>query len=529
MKKILLLTALIISVTSCHKTELTDLNSNQTRPETASVQVIDGHLYFSDIQDLSTYLESKRTDETGTKSSNGNLSIPGFESLADIIQKNDTKTKDAGDTEEMTLEEFKIYEAEKLVVDPILNYVLDTTLTIEVEDKLYKITKAGTFAMKRGEDLEKLYDCIASFDTTYICSLNNGEYLEIDDEITFINTFGNNHLSNEYFEISESIDEDDEVIAELNPFIDIAEAEVTTKTITNDALSNNLHNGYNTTMYKWKNNSLWQKLLDALRGKTVDREVKFDDKHRVQVTVFDVNYAFYASSGIKVEMQQRKKFLGIKYWTSDKAQKFAVGFNYLYGKFTLKNPTSYSSIWPSNLKNFKSFTEWIDNKVYSEPKNFIYGMYQNVPYVKDWSDKVVGFIPEISFFGIKILNRESLNGLYELPAKTAFNFLKGQSKKVYDPWERIEKNLTNKDPRLLYLVWGKTDTHFTKDKSYMSGVKEYGPGKHKTVRFDTSYGFYLNSNGTILPMLISSFNIEQLDVFAAAYYKNTWKGIRFVD
>ncbi|MBQ2109807.1 MAG: hypothetical protein II476_07365, partial [Bacteroidales bacterium] len=130
MKKILLLTALIISVTSCHKTELTDLNSNQTRPETASVQVIDGHLYFSDIQDLSTYLESKRTDETGTKSSNGNLSIPGFESLADIIQKNDTKTKDAGDTEEMTLEEFKIYEAEKLVVDPILNYVLDTTLTI---------------------------------------------------------------------------------------------------------------------------------------------------------------------------------------------------------------------------------------------------------------------------------------------------------------------------------------------------------------------------------------------------------------
>jgi len=83
-----------------------------------------------------------------------------------------------------------------------------------------------------------------------------------------------------------------------------------TRAASNDTYTENaFHVGYNTNSYLWKNHSVVQKFFDWLRGKDVSRENNFSKKHRVQMKVFDVNYGFYASAGIKVNMQKRLMLL----------------------------------------------------------------------------------------------------------------------------------------------------------------------------------------------------------------------------
>lgn len=513
------LTSLLLILTllsACLKQEI-PVNSNTLSINESEISVVDGHLRFSTSQSFQEYISTLidlENCEGETKAANNTPKIPGFTSLAEMIRHPQTKGLNTSD-EEMSIHEFRIYKAESLLIDPILTHVMDTTLTIEVEDRLFKVTDAGTFAIRLGS-VENIYSAIADFDTTYIYSLANGESIAIDDDITFINTFGNNSINNKYFTVSESIDEDDEYDYD----------EITKATTTSEIITNNLHNGYNTIQYKWQNNSLWQKLWDAIRGKNVSRECNIDNTHRVQVTVYDVNYAFLASSGITVKMQRQKRFLGIKYWTSEKADKIAIGFNYLYGKYTLKNPTSYSVLAPSNFKTFSSFTSNLNNKAYK----FWYGKYSQIPYLKDWVNDMVLFIPDVKILGQNVTNQDVLNMLYELPAKFTFNFLKSQAKKVYDPVAKIEKLMEKKDPRMAYFVWGKNVLNYTQDKSYITGVKEYPNLASKTVRFDFSVGFYWNNSLKIpIPMQISSFNIESIDAFGAVFYKGAWKGVRFVD
>ena len=102
--------------------------------------------------------------------------------------------------------------------------------------------------------------------------------------------------------------------------------------------------------------------------------------------------------------------------------------------------------------------------------------------------------------------------------------------RVYDPKSGVEKIMEKKDPRMAYLVWGKTVKKYEKDKSFITGVKEYSNIASKTVRFDFSIGFYWNNGLNFpIPMQISSFNIESVDAFGAVYYNGSWKGVRFVD
>lgn len=59
------------------------------------------------------------------------------------------------------------------------------------------------------------------------------------------------------------------------------------------------------------------------------------------------------------------------------------------------------------------------------------------------------------------------------------------------------------------------------------GVQEYGRRESKIIRFDVSFGIKIN-NGNVGDFVPSEFKIKEMDMFGAAYYGGTWKGIRFI-
>lgn len=285
----------------------------------------------------------------------------------------------------------------------------------------------------------------------------------------------------------------------------------------------NFHNGYNCTTFSWKNNSLWQKFWDMIRGKDVSKEVKFNKNNRVQVEVFNVNYQFYASSGIKVKMQKRKKFLGITYWKGKKADKIAIGFNMLSGEMKFTNPRSFSTITPTNSTGWGAFKLTI-NKI---NHNYILGVYNKFEIIKDWVDDIYFLMPEINipYPGGSLTELDLLNKLYSIPAEQVFSQLKSLTGKIlYSP---IQKKIQPKDPRMSYFVWGSANHTYNKDKSYIIGVQEYTNISSKTVRFDRSFGINI-SNGGVRGFVPSEFKIKDLDMFGACYYDKQWKGVRFV-
>lgn len=258
-----------------------------------------------------------------------------------------------------------------------------------------------------------------------------------------------------------------------------------------------------------------------IRGKDVTKENNFSKDRRVQVNVFNVNYAFYASSGIKVKMQKRRKFLFVTYWSEIDADKMAIGFNKVYGEMKYTNPRSYSTLTPTNANYWGAFTGTLNGQA----SKFLYGQYKQFDLIKDWGDEIFMFVPEIEIKNNIFPNQSMINKVYMAPADEVFSFLKGQANKwVYEP---IRKQIQPKDPRMSYLVWGSTTTTFNEDKSYVYGVQEYGRRSSKTVRFDQSFGFNLN-NKSISGFVPTEFKINDIDAFGAAYYNNQWRGVRFV-
>ncbi|NDV82448.1 hypothetical protein D0T87_10720 [Bacteroides sp. 51] len=399
------------------------------------------------------------------------------------------------DIEEMTIHEYRLMKAEELLLDNVLAEVLDTTLRIGVNDIVYKITDYGTFSAHKNKVIQ-IDRAIANFNPSIISGNEAGASIQLNNDVTFTNTFGGGAVQPTATSV--------QVPANYNP---------------------DFHNGYNCTTFSWKNNSLWQKFWDWVRGKDVTKEVKFDKNNRVQVEVFNVNYQFYASSGIKVKMQKRKKFLGITYWKSKNAEKMAIGFNMLSGEMKYTNPRSFSSITPTGSTGWGKFTGTINNISHS----YVLGTYHKFEIIKDWVDDIYFWMPEvnISYPGgnYTIPNLDLLNKLYDAPAEQVFSQLKslaGQT--VYKP---IQKKIQPKDPRMSYFMWGNANVTYNKDKSYIIGVQEYTNKSSKTVRFDRSFGINFN-NGSVSGFIPTEFKIKDLDMFGACYYNKQWKGVRFV-
>lgn len=93
------------------------------------------------------------------------------------------------DDEEMTIHEFRLMKAEELILDPILEEVMDTTLRVGIGDRIYKITEHGTFSAPKGQ-LIALEKEIANFNTTLISNCEIGSSVSLNDGVVFVNSFG---------------------------------------------------------------------------------------------------------------------------------------------------------------------------------------------------------------------------------------------------------------------------------------------------------------------------------------------------
>lgn len=409
---------------------------------------------------------------------------------------------DISDLEEMTEDEYNLMKAENLLFDDVLTHMVDTTLRICVEGRLYKITEQGTFSVDV-EKSELLESSIQDFDAELVEALEPGETVDLGNDVAFTNTFAEASVSSSELEC-----------------MDEAQGESTTAAAPADTYTENqFHLDYNAQSHKWKSHSLYQKFLELLRGKDVSRENKFDKNHRVQMKVFDVNYSFYASAGVKVTMQKRKKFLGIPYWKATKADKIVIGFNGLDGVMKYNNPRTYSSIDPTVNKQWGDFTGALNGI----PSKFYYGIYHDLPFIKDWTKDIVCVMPAI-FPGDDKWRNEICNKLYEAPAKLVYGQLKSlANKQIFSP---VKRQITPKEPMLAYYVWGNSSVNFNKEHPYITGIKEYTDLKSKSVIFDRSFGFTV-LNASVSGFLPSEFDIEKIDAFGAVYYDNKWKGVRF--
>lgn len=500
-KQLIKLVLALLTFSACQQDDLLNEKAMESQEQTFidGIQVEDGYLSFASndvFQEYLSSLEENGNSETVSTRSSGRK-IQGFTSIASLKEAYTASTRSTStdeEEEEMTQDEFNIMQAEEKLIDPILTEVMDTTLRIKIEDRIFKITQYGTFSAN-AENAAYIEDAIAKFDTTFVHIYKNGEYVDLDNGVTFTNTFGDGSIAD----------------TELTPIED----GVVTRAVTSD-----FHYGYNVSSYKWKNNSLYQKFWDWIRGKDVSKENYFNSKKRIQVNVFDINYGFYASAGIKVKMQKRKKFWFVKYWVSENADKLAVGFNKVHGVLKLSDPRSFSTIVPSKSYYWNNFTGAIN----SVTSKFVYTNYKKLGIVKDWVDDIYMFLPEVTINNNVYPNKDIMNKLYNVPADYAYDFLKKQSGKyIYAP---LKKQIQPKDPRVTYFVWGNTSYTYDREKPYIMGVKEYSNRSSKTVRFDRSFGFTLN-NFAVTGFLPSEFDISDIDAFGAAYYSGSWRGVRF--
>lgn len=509
-KYFLLLCIIVMCITSCNSDD--DLNSSVPKPnKTGNIGEItleDGYLKFASERTFEDFIKGLNVAETQTKSLS--LQLPrGFVSISSMQNMEEFRTKSVSGyddaDEEMNEDEYKIMVSENLLLDPILTEIMDTTLRVNIADRIYKITEHGTFSTTKNNtaNLEK---AINNFDPSILVHSKFGEYINLDNNVVFIKSFDEKSKTEDLLEEIVT-DEEDMLI---------------TKVMTKASFNNDLHNDYNVNSYKWKNNSLWQKLWDKTRGKDVSKSNKFSKNRRVEVNVYNVNYGFYASAGVKVKMQKRKKFCGITHWKSTTADKMVVGFNKVYGEMRFTNPQSFSKIRPTASNGWELFSGTISGTINNQTSNFVYGQYKKFDLVKDWVDDIYMFMPEVEIRGNVYPNQGMMNNLYNIPADKIFSFLKGQTNRWLD---NIKKKIQPKDPRIAYMVWGNTNKKFNKAKPFIMGVKEYGARSSKSIYFDQSFGFTIN-NRNVGGFVPSEFKIKEIDAFGAAYYYGQWKGVR---
>lgn len=476
----------------------TESKNSDTISSNSGISVTsEGYLNFATqeaFENLISQLDSAGTNNSSTKSSKI-LAIDGFNSIA-VLKNSELKSSELDD-EEMTADEYNVMRAENLLVDPVLTNVMDTTLRIGIAGQLYKINEYGTFSAPK-QYAENINAAIANFDTANISTVKTGASIDLGNNVTFTNTFGNGSIQDAISMVKDS-----------------------TSLSVLRSTSDNLYSDYNVNSYEWKHHSVVQNIWDAITGKDVTRENNFSSNRRVQVELFNVNYLLYASAGIKVKMQKKKKFLFVSYWVGTDCDKIAVGFEKIYGVMKWNNPQSYSSLPITGSAAWGRSTGIINNYLF----NWMYTSYHKLDLVKDWVDDIYYFLPEITLSGSTYPNYSEMNKMYNAPVDYVVSFLKQQvGKWVYSP---IKAQIQPKDPMISYLIWGNTITTYNEGKSFIRGVKEYTNTNSKTIRFSQSFGINV-INGVVTGFIPNEFKIKEIDCFGAAYYSGAWKGIRFI-
>lgn len=485
------------------------------------ITVVDGHLEFSTqtafehTMDVLKEQASSGAVKSSLSAVRAGLQIPGFTSLAQRLEERVSSSAKSGLPAcdgEMTPEEYdyELARASDRLLAPGLSYVMDSSLVIGVQGRIYKITELGTFSAD-AKDYAELPRIIRDFDPSILASLEAGETVSIGHNATFTHSFGDGSVW--------------ESVGQMDP----SEARMrapTTGTPQSPGTTGKLCAPYGVETYTWENYGWLQKIFDGLRGKSVGREAYFDEDHRVVVRLYNVNYFFYAESGMTCLMQRRKQFLSIPFWVRDDAEEFVIGFDKLVGEYRYNNPSNYSLVSPSRSSAMSHFTGTISNTVV----NFLYGSayaQELFGLIKSFGEQVVFFVvdPSLSLsqeVSQKIFNAAVDEGIKQLKSLTG--------KYVANVVNKVQTYIQPEDPRVGYLTWG-TGTVERTAKDFLVGVKHFGGGGDASLIFDRSFGFRVTFNGTFSGggMIVSSFSIKNVDGFAAAKWNGRWLGVRFVD
>ena len=106
--------------------------------------------------------------------------------------------KHLSDLEEMTEEEFNLMKAENLLFDDVMTHMVDTTLRVCVEGRLYKITEKGTFSVDANKS-NLLEHSIKNFNPKITETIKTGQSLKLNNDVTFTKSFSDNNISNSDF------------------------------------------------------------------------------------------------------------------------------------------------------------------------------------------------------------------------------------------------------------------------------------------------------------------------------------------
>lgn len=516
--------ALLACAVSCTK-ELC-LDEVQNVPDIA---VVDGHLEFATkaafehVMDIVKEQASSSSTKSSLSGARAGLQIPGFTSLAqrwEELVSCSTRSRASCDGE-MTQDEYEyeLAKASDRLLAPGLSYVMDSSLVIAVQGRIYKITDLGTFSAD-AKDYDEFPQIIRDFDPSIIASLEAGETVSIGHNATFTHSFGDGAVW--------------ESVGRLEPLetkrvLESVGAREHAPTIGEPQFPGTagmLCAPYGVETFTWENYGWFQKIFDGLRGKSVAREAYFDDDHRVVVRLYNVNYFFYAESGMSCHMQRKKQYLFIPFWVRDDAEEFAIGFDKLVGEYTYNNPSNYSLVSPSRSSAMGHFTGTIANTAV----NFLYGSayaQELFGLIKSFGEQVVFFVVDPSSpisqeLSLTIYNAAIDEGIKQLKSLTG--------KYVSNVVNKIQTYIQPEDPRVGYLTWG-TGTVNRTAKDFLTGVKHFGGGGDATLIFDRSFGFRVSFNGAFSGggMIVSSFTIKNVDGFAAAKWNGRWAGVRFVD
>lgn len=494
----------LMGISSCER-EIVRKPSEPVKPQPdPSLTVLDGHLVFDTQEDFDRLFPLASEEEGGASKASGLILPEGFTPISERMRELESRAT----LQEGSAEGLKIARCQDLLNDGRLTHILDTTMIIEVGERIFKITDEGTWSTLSGN--RKNFDrMIASADRSALKVIAKNETMKVGPDLLLTNTFGDK--------------------GEDRDFV-IDESEEASKAYTTP--SNNLHNGYNTVKYSWAAQTTGDRIAEFLGYKDYTRTADFDAKHRVSVRLFDNNYFFVVVAGISVKVEEQKSFIGIKYWTDMKNSiPLALGMNYLYIRHQhYTNPIGYIELSPASLGNGMY---GFDRTIGSAPRTgYLYGRKQTASNASsDWGRYFTVCTPKLGMSTPTLITKQTNNILVALSQDNCFagiiEAVKTAAQSMGAP----------KDPAMFILpeATSSNNEKFSITRTYITGLRQFNSNYREILFFSTNFapigGISLNGANVGFAMLNKSINmigIEKIDAFGAACYNGQWKGIRFV-
>lgn len=485
----------------------------------------DGYLHFDSQQTFDEfYTEARNAITTSAKSravTNSSLSIPGFSSIKDISAQCNARNKsraisesieeDDYDCEEGNEDECRFAIANELIPDEALQCLLDTTLRIEIGNTYYRITGSGT--LYADITYKGRVDSLAVSDIVANTPVGSNLY-EVDSDIYILDTYGR-LLGND----DTTTQDNSGVYNAYNPggYPYHPPTTISPNAPTREdsyfwGTEEENSSYYSLIDRKWDAKTFVGDLLETLTGcKYIKEENNFDKNHRVQCSLYNLDFAFVNAAGYKIELQKRKKFLFITYWTAcSGAQDLVVGFENFQGSITIPTPISLTNpvaIYESQL----------NGTVY----NTVYAGLSKPTFIEDWAKD---FFPCI-FQGAlhNKLEEWKLNPGRYTDHLTKDMITLGTKTLFGKTLDGMRNALKKGDPILNINPYSEN-----KHDYYIYGINGWTGKNHMSIKFGLSFGLNF-SNGSLSSWTPEKYEITHPQMFGAIKYNNQWRGVRFTE